>query len=196
MDRTNGLDGTVNRGKRIWSYMEERLKVRMAKRDTKTRKLVNAFWGRNLNLCRAVVFSDGTKQSQASPYRGDGWDCWWPVLATYADKTCTMLVAFCQAQALSDSRPYETHPTRVVFIPAPPTEPPATTSHHTGDPMGFLNQTTVTIEELPDSDPETDDSDDSWDSYRRPSTRSNGSDTSWNSCDKPRARRWGNNTSR
>ena len=71
-------------GKRIWSYMEERLKVRMAKQGTKTRKLVNAFWGRNLNLCRAVVFSDGTKQSQASPYRGDGWDCWWPVLATNA----------------------------------------------------------------------------------------------------------------
>ena len=180
-------------GKKIWSYMEERLAVRMAKRETKTRKLVNAFWGRDLALCRAVVFADGTPQSQASPYRGDAWDCWWPVLATYANETCTTLVAFFQAQALSDSRPYETHPSRVVFIPAPPTEPPATASHQAGGPMWFANHTTVTIEEMSDSDAQSDKSYLFSDNQSDKSYLfSDNSDESWNSCGRPRKRRWGN----
>ena len=120
------------------------------------------------SLTDAIVFADGTPQSQASPYTEHEAGCWWPVLAVYYDTSCTAIVAFCQAQALSLSRPYETHPTRVEWMPppgapppqgpAPPPPPPPP------QPPAYVSHSSVTIEEVfSDTD----------------------SDTSWHRCGPP-----------
>ena len=59
--------------------------------------------------------------------------------------------------------------------------------------MWCANHTTVTIEELSDSDAQSDKSYLFSDNQSDKSYLfSDNSDASWNSCDKPRKRRWGN----
>ena len=155
-------------GEKVWKYMEDRLTARMHMAKP---KLAGCFWGRELTTCHAIVFADGTPQSQASPYTSHEAGCWWPVLAVYYDASCTAIVAFCQAQALSLSRPYETHPTRVEWLPppgapppqgpAPPLPPP---SPPPPQPPAYVIHSSVTIEEVfSDTD----------------------SDKSWNMCEPP-----------
>ena len=148
--------------------MEDRLTARMHMAKP---KLAGCFWGRELTTCHAIVFADGTPQSQASPYTSHEAGCWWPVLAIYYDTSCTAIVAFCQAQALSLSRPYETHPTRVEWLPPPgapppqgPAPPPPPPSPPPPQPPAYVIHSSVTIEEVfSDTD----------------------SDKSWNVCEPP-----------
>ena len=63
-----------------------------------------------------IVFSDGTKVTQADPYQDRGWGVWWPCLFV-PDASCPgQLVAYCQEQALSGGRAWPTHPSRMVRL--------------------------------------------------------------------------------
>ena len=102
-------------GPLVYTYMKKVLQDMLA---VKRRPgLLWAFKDVNLDATEGIVFSDGLKDTQASPQRPGEWGFWWPVLITH-DSTelwpsaSTQRVAFCQAQALSNSRPYYTHPSR------------------------------------------------------------------------------------
>ena len=171
----------------VIDLMAERLHMRY-------RRLANAFWGHDLPRCLAVVFADGTKHNQSAPYVQGEHGYWWPVLAVPHHYISTAMVVYCQAQALSDSRPYETHPSRVHFMQTPPwavQSPPPPPQ----DPW-FVHHTTVTIEEvLPESEPseyaKSEPATSEELSGREPSEYA-GSESSWDDCGKPPIRRrWG-----
>lgn len=87
-----------------------------------------------------MVFTDGTKQTQAMPSTSGSPGLWWPVLVTAESVgklgDGTTIAVWCQAQAVNGSRPYGTHPSRVcVFLPHD--------SHHPS-----FSTTTVRITEI------------------------------------------------
>ena len=168
-------------GKDVYNLMETRLTHRLSLPQP---KLTNYFWGKDLKTCHAIVFTDGTRYNQANPYRQNEHGYWWSVLAVYYDNSCcTDMVDYCQAQALSHSRPYMTHSSRVVFMPeqghagfhamppAPPMAPPGQPEQPPSAAMRYETSTTVVIEELEED--QTTASDDaksniSWEIYGEP----------------------------
>ena len=98
-------------GGEVYTYMFKRLKQQLLTQSSK-----GTLW--NFVSAHAqcgIVFSDGTKGTQAAPYQ-EGWGSWWPVLFV-RDQSCPgQFVAYCQAQALSGSRAWATHPSRIVRL--------------------------------------------------------------------------------
>ena len=127
-------------GKNVYEYMLGRLgPVMDACGNSRARLgLFQDFETCHRQAAIGMVYSDGTKCTQATPLENSNVSgYWWPVLMPRAqvpelegyhmEKTpCRAIVVWCQAQAVSGSRPYHTHPDRVIVFDMPhgePTEP-------------------------------------------------------------------------
>ena len=96
-----------------------------------------------------IVFSDGTKPTQRRAAVANEPCCsWWPVLFVRSPYEENAIIGWCQAQAQSGSRAWETDPTRVVGLRN-------ATQQATEPVIIEINTPGVTIEELEDSDDET-----------------------------------------
>ena len=95
-----------------------------------------------------IVFSDGTKPTQRRAAVANEPCCsWWPVLFVRSPYEENAIIVWCQAQAQSGSRAWETDPTRVVRL--------RNATQQAAEPVIIeINTPGVTIEEL-DSDDET-----------------------------------------
>ena len=120
-------------GEDVYSYMCDRLRfvIDSAASSNKGRGLFWDFENCGRRAALAMVFSDGSRQTQdAPPGDNDPWSMFWPVLvpadsvgpSARTTSTSAAISTWCQAQAVSGSRPYPTHPDRI-FVISMPVEP-------------------------------------------------------------------------
>ena len=139
-------------GEEVYSYMCDRLPfvIDGAAGSNKGRGLFWEFENCGRRAALAMVFSDGSKQMQDAPPGGNcSWSMFWPVLVPADSVTSSAhtpgnnaaITTWCQAQALSGSRPYRTHPDRIFIISMPVESIPA-----------HVTTSTVTVEEMDDPD--------------------------------------------
>ena len=124
-----------------------------------------------------MVFSDGSKGTQHAPLDSCAGSMFWPVLVpmSYVEMNltqstcnlewlpasqCTTLAipTWCQAQALTGSRPYLSHPERIFIFISMPVEVP-----EPGLSGDWVNASTVTIEEHVESHDNGSEAGDDWD---------------------------------
>ena len=148
-------------GSQVFNHMAARLVQKLA---TTWKKQENLYWFRG-NLVRCgVVYGDGNNQTQLQPRNAfiQNHQQWWPVLFVPCDGM--QLAVYCQDQALSNSKPWRTHPDRVVLlrtatqqllsdqtsIPRPPaTAPPAApAAAPPAEAFDYENHSTVVIQEV------------------------------------------------
>ena len=139
-------------GKNVYKYMQEMLGPVM---DDCVSSRSGSGLFRDFESCgrrntMGMVYSDGSKFTQAMPMDDpDSCGMFWPVLLPsdqvfsleryhIGRTSCTAITVWCQAQAVSRSRPYHTHPDRVIIFSMPDPEPTE---------QEYSYQTTVTIEE-------------------------------------------------
>ena len=152
-------------GSQVYPHMAARLVQKLA---TTWKKQGNLYWFRgSLAQVRCgVVYGDGNNQTQLQPRNAfiQNHQQWWPVLFVPCDGM--QLAVYCQDQALSNSKPWRTHPERVVLlraatqqlpsdqtaIPRPPaTAPPAApAAAPPAQAFDYENNSTVVIEEVED----------------------------------------------
>ena len=154
-------------GENVYEYMVGKLDSAMdsAASSNKGRGLFWHFENCNRKVALAMVFSDGSKSTQHAPLDSCAWSMFWPVLVpmSYVEiltqstcnlewlpaSQCTTLAipTWCQAQAVTGSRPYLSHPGRIFILISMPVEVP-----EPGPPGDWVNASTVTIEEHVESD--------------------------------------------
>ena len=154
-------------GENVYEYMVGKLDSAMdsAASSNKGRGLFWHFENCNRKVALAMVFSDGSKSTQHAPLDSCAGSMFWPVLVpmSYVEiltqstcnlewlpaSQCTTLAipTWCQAQALTGSRPYFSHPDRIFILISMRVEVP-----EPGPPGDWVNASTVTIEELVESD--------------------------------------------
>jgi hypothetical protein len=88
-----------------------------------TQRKKGAMWSFTVARSCGMVYSDGTKTTQITPYQAsETGGCWWLVVfakdvfgGARADGSYPM-VAYCQEQALSGGRAWSTHASRIFFL--------------------------------------------------------------------------------
>ena len=154
-------------GENVYEYMVGKLDSAMDS-ATAARAGRGLFWhfeGCNRKVALAMVFSDGSKSTQHAPLDSCAGSMFWPVLVpmSYVEiltqstcnlewlpaSQCTTLAipTWCQAQAVTGSRPYLSHPGRIFILISMPVEVP-----EPGPPGDWVNASTVTIQALVESD--------------------------------------------
>lgn len=105
------------RGNNVYKHMKRCLKRELQTKERRGQGLWNfAQQGEGQWIC-GVVFSDGTPQTQRAPITQSGWGMWWPVIALPQHETRIQVWdAFCQQQALTESRPWPTDVSRIVRL--------------------------------------------------------------------------------
>ena len=154
-------------GENVYEYMVGKLDSAMksAASSNKGRGLFWHFETCNRKVALAMVFSDGSKSTQHAPLDSCAGSMFWPVLVPMSSveiltqstcnlewlpaSQCTTLAipTWCQAQALTGSRPYLSHPERIFILISMPVEVP-----EPGLSGDWVNASTVTIEEHVESD--------------------------------------------
>ena len=154
-------------GENVYEYMVGKLDSAMdsAASSNRGRGLFWHFENCNRKVALAMVFSDGSKSTQHAPLDSCAGSMFWPVLVpmSYVEiltqstcnlewlpaSQCTTLAipTWCQAQAVTGSRPYLSHPGRIFILISMPVEVP-----EPGLSGDWVNASTVTIEELVESD--------------------------------------------
>ena len=97
-------------GSAVFDFMISRIREQVATQ----RGIILYYFSSSRPRC-GMVFSDGTKPTQESPWR-TSWGChWWPVVFVPTEDV-EILVVYSQAQALTRSRPWRTHVSRLVSL--------------------------------------------------------------------------------
>ena len=138
-------------GEEVYKFMYKRLQWQLS--EQRKLKTLWHFTTQRAQCC--VVFGDGTKAQQEMPYRHGEYGSWWPALYVVADvNSPTMLVFYCQAQALCTGRAWLTDASRVVRLRE---ATQATTSATSAPPITVIVETPgVDISEISDSDSDSD----------------------------------------
>ena len=123
-------------GNQVFKYMLERLNMQL--NTQKSPGFNRHFIGTGDKWKVAIVFSDGTKPTQQTPYNPSQWGMWWPGVCVPIAGSFDYAF-YCQEQALSSSRAWPTHGSRVAFLYEEDEEE---------EPM-YVSTPGVKIEELP-----------------------------------------------
>lgn len=169
-------------GNQIYCVMASRLIQLLEQRTRKGLGELRHFQSSKRGWKAGVVYADGCKETQLLPRTamldskgyGLGRQQWWPVVFVQDQSNPQRVVALCQAQALSWSRPWSTDISRVVCCReatqqlmaatcigyAMTVQPSAAASAPPAhDPV---NCSTVTIEEIPEDNPQPSSYDPEW----------------------------------
>ena len=149
-------------GENVYEYMVDKLDsaIDSAANSNNRRGLFWDFENCNREVALAMVFSDGSKSTQHAPLDSCAGSMFWPVLVpisyveTSIQSTCNLewfpaslctsaaIPTWCQAQAVSGSRPYLSHPSRILIRSSRPVE-----VLEPGPPGHWVHASTVTIEQ-------------------------------------------------
>ena len=104
-------------GCQVFTHMAARVVQKLAT-TWKKQGILYWFRGSLAQVRCGVVYGDGNNQTQLQPRNAFIQDHqqWWPVLFVPCDGM--QLAVYCQDQALSNSKPWRTHPERVVLLRA------------------------------------------------------------------------------
>ena len=155
-------------GENVYKYMVGKLgsAIDNTASSKKGRGLFWHFEKCNRKVALAMVFSDGSKGTQHAPLDSCAGSMFWPVLVPMdngmassipVQSTCNLewlpasqcttlaIPTWCQAQALTGSRPYLSHPGRIFILISMEVPEP-------GPPGDWVHASTVTIEEVESDD--------------------------------------------